>query len=225
MGFFDHAFISNRNTLCNSSAAAAACGVLLLASCSADYANCVNIISDSTAEAGGVVLPAQKADMSEYYFLDENNYYLEIYREDFIKLFEENGSAVILISYPGCPFCNRAVPVLQEAAAGYGEYILYLDIKSEEFRRKSPEEKKELEKAFFECLGDIAEDVWSEEEQAYVPSFYAPLVIAVKNGEIIDLHTGIFEGFKIEDKTEDLNNDQKKKLRGIYEKLIRSVLK
>ena len=209
---------------CKSLTRTAACAALLLGACRTQYENCVKLLSDDQIDAGGVILSAAKADMSEYYFLDENEYYLEIYREDFIQLFEEKGSAVIMISFPDCPFCNRAVPVLQEAAAAYGEYILYLDIKSKEFQRKDPDEKEELEKRFFACLGDITTEVWSEDDQAYVPNFYAPLALAVREGEIIGSHTGINEGFKIDDKSKPLNDDQKKKLRSIYEKLIRSVL-
>ena len=210
--------------MCKCFTIAAACGALLLSACRAEYENCVKILSDEQIDAGGVILNAGKADLSDYYFLDENEYYLEIYREEFIQLFEEKGSAVIMISYPDCPFCNRAVPVMQEAAAEYGEYILYPDIKSEEFRKKDLDEKEELEKLFFACLGDITTEVWSEDGQAYVPNFYAPLVLAVREGEIIDSHTGINDGFKIKDKTKPLNKQQAEKLRFVYEKLIVKIL-
>jgi hypothetical protein len=54
-------------------------------------------------------------------------------------------------------------------------------------------------------------------------SFFVPLVIGVKNGEITDSHVSLVKGFELEDEESMLSDEQKQELKNIYLDIIKKT--
>ncbi|MDD6231034.1 MAG: hypothetical protein PUA95_09950, partial [Lactimicrobium massiliense] len=97
--------------------------------------------SASGNNAGAINLNTSKPDLSAYVFLkDDDPAFLEISTEESLKLFE-NGTGIVFYSYETCPWCNRVIPVLDEAAKEAGITVFYVNIYSDDFMSKSDTEK------------------------------------------------------------------------------------
>ncbi len=151
-------------------------------------------------------------DMSGYTFLKDNDpSFLKISFQDALRMFAEGGTGILYYGSSGCPWCQRAVPVLDEAAEEQGIQVYYVDTGVYDFTQ---EEFDQLMK-YTEVL--LVTD--SEGEK----SFQIPQVIALKDGEIIGYHLALVDGFSIEDESSDLNEEQSEQLLAIYRQLILSV--
>ncbi len=86
----------------------------------------------------------------------------------------KNGTGVIYIGYPECPWCVEYVPMLNDVAKSYGiSEINYLNIKED--RADNTEKYQEIVSLLSEYLGYDADG----NHRVYVPS-----VVVVVNGEI-----------------------------------------
>lgn len=144
------------------------------------------------------------ADMSDYTQLtDTKHVFKEISMEESIRLFEEGGSGVLYYGYSHCPYCQRAVPVLNNAAREEGLDIYYVDVTAEENQNSAVSEK---------LIGYIQDFLKKEEGE---PIFYVPQVFVVKDGEIVGDHLSLVDSYNINEQ-EDLNEEQRKELKKIY---------
>ena len=83
---------------------------------------------ENTNNAGQINLDATKADMSAYVFMeDDDPAFLEVSTEESLRMFV-NGTGVVVYSYETCPWCNRILPILDEAAKEYGTEVFYVNI-------------------------------------------------------------------------------------------------
>ncbi|MEF9967783.1 MAG: glutaredoxin domain-containing protein [Longicatena sp.] len=150
----------------------------------------------------------EQADMSGYELLtDTKHVYKQITMEDSIRLFTEKGSGVVYYGYLGCPFCQQAVPVLNNAARQMGVDIYYVDVMSPE--GTSDEITAELI--------DHIKDYLVEEEGE--PVFYVPQVFVIKDGEIVGDHLSLVDSYDISE-GDDMNESQRTELRNIYLEMI-----
>ena len=95
--------------------------VLLLLGCSqpASSSSAPEVTPASVAEdeyaAGNVILKIKETNMSGYRWLeDDDPAFAQVTMTESFRIFEEKGTALILYSYDTCPWCNRAVPVLNK---------------------------------------------------------------------------------------------------------------
>jgi len=136
----------------------------------------------------------------------------EITFAESIRLFAEKGSGILYYGYDDCPWCERAVPVLNEAALETGITVYYVDI----YGPFQPSRSQ-----FDELLGYIESALIEDEEGN--KSFFVPLVIGVKNGEITDSHVSLVKGFELEDEESMLSDEQKQELKNIYLDIIKKT--
>ena len=52
----------------------------------------------------------------------------EITFTESLRLFSEKGSGILYFGYDNCPFCERAVPMLNKAALETGVSVYYVDV-------------------------------------------------------------------------------------------------
>lgn len=202
---------------------------LLLTGC-ADTASVPAASPDASADAGNnagaVNLQAEKADLSAYVFMnDDDPAFLEVSTEESLKLFV-NGTGVVVYSYETCPWCNRILPVLDEAAKEYGITVFYVNIYSDDFMALSNEEKSDQIQALYQCLDPILERETDSETGEEVPVMQVPEVVAVKDGEIMSHHMGIVDGFTLDTEKLDeyqLSESQQDELKEIYLDMFRSI--
>ncbi len=148
----------------------------------------------------------------------------------------ENGTGVIYFGYPTCPWCRNAVPVLLEAANEVGiENIYYLNMKDERDQIKVKEDgtlevvsegtegyKKLLERLDNILLDYTLEDIHGNTVSANEKRIYVPLVVFVRDGEIVGYHTDTVETQT--NPFELLNEEQRNELMDIYINLMHKVL-
>ena len=158
-----------------------------------------------------VELNTYDADMSGYKWLyDSEPAFTEITLEESIRIFKEEGSGILYYGYAGCPWCERAVPILNKVAKETGVTVYYINVHFQTTME-----------AYNELMTYISPIL--EKDSEGEPVFKVPEVIAGKNGEITDHHLALVEDFKIENDDSQMSDSQKKELEDIYLNLIQSA--
>ena len=183
----------------------------------------------------------------EYEALNDNEKYmsLEIDEEnpikyaDYDKLLEviDNGTGIIYLGFPGCPWCRNALPVLLDVAEDLNvEVIYYMNILNERDSYVVEDKKlvyavdeegneKKGTKGYFKLLDALDEHltdyVVTYEKKEYEVGekrIYAPTVIFVRDGKVLGLHVSTVDSQ--ENPREPLTDKQYKELYTIYEDYI-----
>ncbi len=144
-------------------------------------------------------------------------------------------SGIIYLGYPECPWCRNAVPVLLEAASELDLDVYYMNMHDERDTIKIKEDGsmeivnpgtdgyKKLLQRLDAILPDYTlEDVNGKTVSANEKRIYVPLVIFVRDGEIVGYYADTVESQT--NPYELLNNDQKNELMDIYLELMHKVL-
>ncbi|MBQ7991511.1 MAG: hypothetical protein IJ252_00645 [Solobacterium sp.] len=160
-----------------------------------------------------------EADMSGYIWLEDESPAFDLVSiDESFRLFEEKQTGVIFYSRVSCPFCNAAVPVLNDAAKELGVRILYTDIEDPEFMKLSWQERDGKVFHLMELIDSILKTDDNGEK-----AFFIPLLIAVKDGEIMDSYVSVSEGIDTEhfENTPQENIDHLKEL---YKRVIKAAM-
>ena len=168
--------------------------------------------------------------------IDENN---PIEYADYDKLLEviENGTGIIYLGFPECPWCRNALPVLFDAAKNNNvEVIYYMNILNERdsyvvedgelvYATDDEGNEKKGSKGYFKLLDALEEHLSDyvilfedEEYEVGEKRIYAPSVIFVRDGEVLGVHVSTVESQ--EDPRKNLTKKQYEELYSIYEDYI-----
>lgn len=129
-------------------------------------------INDYNAENDLTI--TQNLKMHEQYAgLPEDNRFIEETGSQIVNRFE-NGSGVIFLGFKECPWCQKAAPLINEAAEAEDTVVYYLDIQQE--RDASPLIYQEL-------IGILSPHLKKDEDGAPVVS--TPDISIVKDGEMV----------------------------------------
>ncbi len=170
--------------------------------------------SSKTAASGSEVtitnpveLNTVTLDMSGYEWLNDSEpAFTEITLHESIRIFAEKGTGIVFYGYPGCSFCQRAVPEMNAVAKEMGISIYYIDVTNIAADADHKED--------YDVLSGYISSVFVDD------SFQVPEVIAVKDGEIVGNHLSLVDDFKITSNDSQMNDEQKKELQDIYKGLI-----
>ena len=171
--------------------------------------------SSKTAASGSEVtitnpveLNTVTLDMSGYEWLNDSEpAFTEITLHESIRIFAEKGTGIVFYGYPGCSFCQRAVPEMNAVAKEMGISIYYIDVTNIAADADHKEED-------YDVLSGYISSVFVDD------SFQVPDVIAVKDGELVGNHLSLVDDFKITSNDSQMNDEQKKELQDIYKGLI-----
>ncbi|MCF0109714.1 MAG: hypothetical protein HUJ57_06555 [Erysipelotrichaceae bacterium] len=148
-------------------------------------------------------------EVSQYEFLtDENPNFIETSLYEVWKLIDEKGTGVVFLGYPTCYWCNRAIPAMNQAAKDNDYMVYYVNIMNY------------IQKEDIDGLTERIKSILVEEDGEY--PIYVPLVLAIKDGEIMGSHVALVSSYD-ETKQDNLNDEQFKELTKIYDKLINSI--
>ncbi len=145
------------------------------------------------------------------------------------KILDNKENALIYFGFESCPWCRNAVPILIQAASSTGlNKIYYLNIKNDrnELKKENNEiitvkkGKKEYN-LLVERLKDKL-DTYSGLNDENIKRIYAPTVMFIKNGEVINIHTSTVDSQS--DPYIILNKEQRKELYDIYKNNILEIL-
>jgi hypothetical protein len=145
-----------------------------------------------------------------------------------------NDTAIIYFGYAKCPWCRNIIAPLSAAAKEENaSTIYYVNIESirdeyilENGKVKLTNKGTNAYREILSFLHDKVSDYNLEDSDGTkIPTnkkrIFAPTVVAVKNGEIKDLHEGTLETQK--DPYTSLTDEEKNNLKDIYKKLIESL--
>lgn len=159
-----------------------------------------------------VELETMTAAMGEYEFLeDENPAFTEITLAESIRMFKEKGTGILYYGRVGCWWCQRAVPVLNDAAKEMGVTVYYIDV------------QLPTTEAAYNELESLISSIFETDASTGKPVFKVPEVIGVKDGEIVGHHLSLVSSFEPDGDDTMMNDEQKAELKGIYEDIIAAV--
>ena len=196
---------------------------LILAGCvarggdvSATVTNDNEVISDALAfkleheELNGIPNPSNPERIFKDMYIPANNPFRYAEFDEIIQLFENNGTGVVYLGFPICPWCRSFVPVLTNAALEFRlSEILYRNILEDrnileledgviyETRAGHPGYYRLLE-----LLGNLAPAYTGLEDDS-LRRVFVPALLFIKNGEVIR-YQGALESFQERVSSEEL---------------------
>lgn len=150
------------------------------------------------------------------------------YKEIFELL--EEGTGIIYLGFPNCPWCRTIIPVLFDVLDDNNiKTVLYMNILDERDKFEIIDEElvktKEGTAGYYKLLSKLdkyLEDyIIIDNEEEYSTGekrIYAPTVIFIKDGEIVGLHVSSVESQ--ENGFDKLTSKQEEELYGIYEEYV-----
>ena len=158
----------------------------------------------------------KESDIKEYSLLtDDTPAFKEITFESSIKFFTEGYSGILYYGKVGCPWCERAVPILNAVAKDNNISIYYIDA-----NKGMGETKREREENYAN-LSKYISDSFQEDDNGK-KGMFVPDVIAVKNGKMVSYHVSLVDDYDIH-KDEQLSENQKQELYNIYQQMINQI--
>ena len=157
-----------------------------------------------------VELKSTPADMTVYDWIgDEIGDFREITFTESIRMFSESGSGILYYGYDNCPWCERAIPILNRIMLETGITVYYIDV----YGPIQPSREE------FDTLLEYIDEVLIEDDEGK-KGFFVPLVIGVKNGKITGSHVSLVDGFELENEDDQLSDAQKEELKKFYYEII-----
>ena len=189
----------------------------------------LNIDTSATAQASSapeytitnsVDLVTSEADMTGYQWLyDTDPPFVETTFQESIRMFTEKGSGILYYGRTNCPWCQRAVPVLDEVAKETGVTIYYIDAQQPlATAADGSVDAAKSQEVYQELLSYISPILEKDEDGE--PAFQIPEVIGVKNGEIVGHHLSLVDSFSLDSEDAQMNDEQVAELKDIYRRII-----
>lgn len=156
----------------------------------------------------------ETADLSGYRWMnDPNPAFTEISLQESIRFFTEGGSGILVYSAETCPFCNRAMPVLNTILKEKGVKAYYVDT------NMPIASDSATSMAIYNELVTHIESIFETNDEGE-RIFQIPEVIAIKDGQIVGHHLSLVDSFTITDEDAQMNEAEVKELSDIYRGLI-----
>ena len=164
----------------------------------------------------------------EGYGIEEHRFF-DVTMEEALALREvEDFDGILYFGFPQCPWCQAAVPILNDAALEAGIDVFYVS-RDPEIREIGDWSEWDLEMANW--LDAQLEMRWIYEEDEdgesvpVRPNIFVPHVIHLRSGEVIDHHRGTLDGHeRLEDGTlPDLEPAEVAALFTIYSRIFSGV--
>ena len=172
--------------------------------------------SNTTETLNLVYVDQKESDLKSYTFLaDDNPAFKEITFESSIKFFTEGYSGILYYGKVGCPWCERAVPILNAVAKDNNISIYYIDA-----NKGMGETKREREENYANLSKYISDSF--QEDNNGKKGMFVPDVIAVKNGKMVAYHVSLVDDYDIH-KNDQLSENQKQELYNIYQQMINAT--
>ena len=188
--------------------------ILLLCACTGKKDD----ITSNSAIKNSVELKTSTFSIDGYEFFDKNATIAikKIGFNEALRMFDEKGTGIVVWGYQGCPYCQRALPVLNDAAVESGIDVYYVDLRAEDIANMSDDEWME---SYSSLVNNLADILTVEDGE---PVMYVPEVVAIKYGKIVGHHLSLVDSFDSSVQNE-MNEDQKLELINIYLDMIKKL--
>lgn len=147
----------------------------------------------------------------------------------------ESGTGILYFGFSDCPWCRSMLPILLSTLNNMNiERLSYLNIGNIRDtlalgEKNKVEVKEEGTKGYYkilELMNDVLDPYYLTSEDGKKidtkeKRLYAPTVVAVKDGKIVDIHVGTVESQK--SGYDDLSKEQQEELSNRFMELVRKV--
>lgn len=137
----------------------------------------------------------------------------EISFDEAIDLFQNGQDGLLYFGYPGCPWCEEVVPLLQEAAEKQNEEVLYVRTRDADRNRLYTDEQKDE-------ITPWMKD-WMSENEDGVLTLYVPVVAAVTDGKVAAAHVGTVDGHDAHERK--MTEEETEQVREALENVVKSM--
>ena len=159
--------------------------------------------------------------------IKEDNAFVYKSAEEIIEIIESK-TGLIYLGYSNCPWCRNAVNVLQHVNAGK---IYYLDMTNHrdtyEVINNVITKTKDGTKEYYRQMELLDETLMDYELSDGIKvgekRIYVPMVIGVKDGEIVGYHIDVVDLDEGQNPFDSLTNKQQSKLKLIYDEINAKV--
>lgn len=149
-----------------------------------------------------------KADMSGYdNFNDQDHVFVVSDVKDFASHLDQKETFVTYFGFNTCPWCNAAMPILNDTAKELNQTIYYINT------RPNNSVTNNTEIPDYDLLVEKIGDIFELDTDGK-PHLYVPFVIYVKNGEVVYYHEGTLEEHDANETT--LSEEEINELKEIY---------
>lgn len=182
----------------------AACAVAALSGCAKHPISVTPLEADDSAD-----------DLASYERLtdEERGAFMPVAFDEALKLFDEGGTGMVVYSADWCPYCQRALPALADAALEAGAPVYYVSFSD---GATTEEQIDTLSRHLDWIEFAVAED----DQKEHAVSFQIPQVIAVKDGKAIKHHISLFDDLTVSSSDFELSDEQRAKLKAIYTEMF-----
>ncbi|MEF9920571.1 MAG: glutaredoxin family protein [Erysipelotrichaceae bacterium] len=180
--------------------------LFLLFGC-ADHSISRDLSDKCDASRPGSCISGKQADMSGYKdFKEKNNQFITMNLEESLTVFKEKKSAILYYGFPECPWCDEALPIMNQVAKDNKLKIYYIDIDAEKSDDKT---YKNQVKELSTYMSD-----YMEKDESGVYRLYVPMVSVVKNGVTTSSNIGTVDSHDAHERK--MNDKEKEELKKIY---------
>lgn len=154
-------------------------------------------------------------DMSGYMYMeDPHPLFKEITVAECLRMFDEKGSGIIVLSADSCPWCEVAIPLVNDVAKQLNQPVYYINSASP-YNVANTEEKAKMIDQLQKDLDPVIEPDEDGEKNLYIP-----FVVAIKDGVPVQGHVALVENVETNEMGPQLSDEQKEELRQIYRDLF-----
>ena len=151
---------------------------------------------------------AQKAELNGYDdFHDEQHVFLESDALDVVKKMDAKESFCVYFGFGNCPWCEEALPVLNEVAKEYKQNVLYVNT------RKKEEWKSNIDIDHYDELVEKIGDYLRLDKDG-IKHLYTPHVFFVKKGEVVYEHEYTVSGHDAHERK--MTDEERDELKAYY---------
>lgn len=173
--------------------------------------------------------------------IDKNNRMIQTTAEDIVSRIENKESFVVYFGFPKCPWCRSVIETLISVSNEMEVDIYYVDIKAHDLEVRdtlkledgqivTEQEGTEAYKTLLEKFDSVLADYTLKDDAGNVVEtgekrIYAPNVITVVQGEVLNLATGISpkQTDAYMDLTDEILNDTKKSFEDLLNEYLDEV--
>ena len=157
-------------------------------------------VEDIFAEGPAVDLTVYKSMKDS----KEESMFTDVEVKDIAKLMDEKKTFVFMATFADCPYCNRVIPYVNEAAKKAGLHVGYLDT------RKNPKWENNTDIKDYDIFTKYFGEYLKKDNDG-APHLYTPHTFFIKEGKVVADHQGVIDG--ADDPNEELTAGQEKDLR------------
>ena len=163
--------------------------------------------SDSEAAVNDALAGRELSDMSGYSGLEDylkETVFVDLTVDELDELIKNKETFVAFFSFEACPYCNRLIPYLNDAALDAGVRVGYINT------RANPEWQNNMDIDGYDTVVEHFGSYFSKDEDG-TPHLYVPDVYFIKNGKVVARHDGVTPG--ADDPSIELTSEQEKQIR------------